>query len=351
MVYPYLVCNTLYAIHNQALGQPVWLLAWWALGLVLAYMAILRLNDGIPAWLSLASIATMLGGSLAFGLLVGGASLSNFSTWPLGGLSGLVITLYFGRPRSWESAVALLGLQVLVWVPAYLGYWDAKSGVDGVLNAVPASLSTAVPFLITVVFAREINRLRKVASKAADDAETIAHRTAQGLAREAAFSRRLDHVRDEVAPFLRLVAASDQSKPGWQETATRLEQLARDELHIPGVLDSEARDALFAAREAGCVVNFHVPDADIQNSRAARDLIKTALGSGTPPQEFTLAVSTHEDTGREQISAVTLPGDQSRAASLAHRFSEIMVNFDDSPEATWVEVVAGSAADEEAPAA
>ncbi len=351
MVYPYFVTSTLSAIHNQFLGQPAWLLVWWGLGVVLAYLAISRLNQGVPPWLSLASIVTAFAGSLAFGSLVWDASMTNFSTWPLGGLSGLLIILYFGRPRSWESATALLGLQVLVWIPAYLGYWDGASGIEGVLNAMPASLSTAVPFIIVVVLAREINRLRKFASKATDEAETVAHLTAQGLAREAAFARRLDHVREQVAPFLSLIAASTHREPAWQDTATRLEQLARDELHIPGVLDSEAREALLAARQAGCVVSFHVPDADIQNSRAARDLIKAALASGTPPREFTLAVSHHEHTGHEQFSAVTIPGDPLRAAGFTHRFSEIIVNFDDSPEATWVEVVPGSSSREDERAA
>ncbi len=293
----------------------------------------------------------MFAGSLAFGSTVWDASMTNFSTWPLGGLSGLLIILYFGRPRSWESATALLGLQVLVWVPAYLGYWDGTSGIAGVLNAMPASLSTAVPFIIVVVLAREINRLRRLALKATDEAETIAHRTARALAREAAFSRRLDLVREEVEPFLRLIATSTRLKPGWQQTATRLEQLARDELHLPGVLDSEARDALLAARDAGCVVSFHVPDEAIQNSRAARELITTALTSSTPPQEFTLAVSLSGPTGDELFSAVTIPGDPSRAASFATRFSDTIVNFEDAPEATWVEVVPGLSADEDRPAA
>src|SRR3546814_8578310 len=65
------------------------------------------------------------------------------------------------------------------------------------------------------------------------------------------------------------------------------------------VCSSDLRDALLAARDAGCVVSFHVPDEAIQNSRAARELITTALTSSTPPQEFTLAVSLSGPTGDE----------------------------------------------------
>ena len=255
-------------------------------------LAISRVNRGIPAWLSFACAVTTLAGPLAFGALVPTASINNFAAWPLGGLSGMAVALYFGRPRSWESVVTLLGLQMFVWVPAYLGYWDGVDGLSGALSATPAALSTIGPFVIGVAFAREISRLRKVASNAAEEAEIVAQFTARSIARESAFAERLGHVRDEVVPLLTMVASAKLSEPRWQEASARFEQLARDELHVPGVLNGKAREALYIARAHGCAVSFHVPDADIQNPDVVRKLI----------------------------------------------FADDIVNFDDSPEATWVEV-------------
>ncbi|NYI39923.1 sensor histidine kinase [Demequina lutea] len=341
-VLPFLACTTLYVIHNQMLGQPLWLLAWWILGVALTLAALKGVNTGISGWLSFASAATLLGGSLAFGLTVPRSSLSDFSTWPLGAFAGVLIVLYFGRIRSWESIGILVGLQVLVWIPAYQGHWDNVSGVAGLLHAMPASLSTVGPLLIAIVFAREVRRLHSITLSAIGAADVTMQVNARSLAREATIARRLAHVREEVVPFLRILADASHIDARWTDEASRLEQLVRDELHLPGVLDRRAREALRNARMAGCMVSFHVPDADIQAPRAAQALILAALTSGPPPREFTLAVSVDEHTGAERISAVTVPGDPQRARELATRFADNMVSSDFSPEATWVELEVGS---------
>ena len=335
---PYLAMSGAFAVRYTVDGRlPWWLLAWFVGLCAITLIVATRVRTGLSGPVVAAALGYGVVGTVAALFLVPAGALHNYSSWPLGATASLLAIVVVVRPP-WEAGTALLAQQVAIWVAAVSGQFDPGPSANHIAGVIPAALSTITPVVLGLVLGQAVLRLGGVVTRANNDIRARAAAESARLARESVHRRRRDDLNEEILPFLRGVAGptSSRGRPGLRERARMLEHTARDELHLPGVLDIVARNLLRRARAGGCAVTLQAGGGDVAPPSLLRDVLVAALSSGAVPRELVVSINRTEDAS--SVSLVALPGDQDRAEALQREFGDAMSILDSTPEATWAEV-------------
>lgn len=331
---PYLLSMYVVAVvHTGAVRAAGVLIAWYSVVVVITLVLICRAHRPVPGWAA-NTAATFTVAGLLFGLsAIPRDSLDDFGSWPIGAVSPLLVVLLTVR----SARAALVPLVVEEGAVLFLtvtGRLDAGSP-DAVL---PALLAPALGVVMVGVIVRTVLRLAAVVSHAHREQVAIAVAEAGRQALVELRRRRLAELGTELLPFLREAgAAAEADRERLRVRAHALEDMARDELHLPGVIDAELRARLGAARRAGCLVTFQ-SDTDAADPPAVlRELLAGALAGSTPPQQLTLSL--HPGVDSVEVSLVTVPGDVDRGARLRRRLAGHGPVVEEQPEATCVRLV------------
>jgi hypothetical protein len=258
-------------------------------------------------------VAGWTAGGVVVALLVLPAdSLTTFVSWPIGAIGPTLVVL--ATLWRWPLAVAtLLAEELVLVVLVATGGFITQSFAD----ALPAMTAPLLALAMGLVIAATISRLGGVVLAAGAEQTEIAVSTAARDARLAVHARRIAEIGAEIVPFLRALSTADAGTLDSAETRTRarrLEWMARDELHIPGVLDAALRHRLMSARTAGCTVIVQADTDTLQLPEAVRSMLEAALLTTPLPRELTLSLSGKE--GQVLISLVCQPHDDARAVAL-----------------------------------
>jgi len=338
MCLPYLAMSGTFAVRYTLNGRlPSWLLAWFVGLCAITLIVATRVRTGLSGPVVAAALGYGVVGTVAALFLVPAGALHNYSSWPLGATASLLAMVVVVRPL-WEAGTALLAQQVAITIAAFSGRFAPGPSVDHIADVIPAALSTITPVVLGLVLGQAVLRLGGVVTRANNDIRARAAAESARLARESVRRRRLDDLNEEILPFLRGVAGptAPRGRPGVRERARILEHTARDELHLPGVLDIVTRNLLRRARAGGCAVTLQAGGGDVAAPSLLRDVLVAALSSGAVPRELVVSVNRTEDGS--SVSLVALPGDQDRAEALQREFGDAMSILDSTPEATWAEV-------------
>jgi len=335
---PYLAMTGVFAVRYGLEGEaPGWLPVWFVGLAVITVVVLGRAHTGLSGPVVAAALGFGVLGTVAALLVLSPTALENYSSWPLGATTPLLAVVVVVRPAR-EAGAALLVQQGAIMVAALAGRFGEGPWTTQLAAAAPAALSTVTPVVLGLVISQAILRLGDVVTRANSERGTMAAAGAARRARVALHARRLADLSEEVLPFLLAVAdgSADPGEADVREQARVLEHAARDELHLPGVLDAEARALLRRARAEGCTVIIQAGTPDIPSPGLVREVLVTALSSGRPPRELVLSVQP-ADRGAT-VGVVTVPGDQERAEALQDAFGAAMAVLDCTPEATWAEV-------------
>lgn len=332
---PYLLSMYVIAVAYSDAAEGADRLTLWYSGVVLITLAlIVRAHRPAPGWVGVAAAAVAVTG-LVYGLSVIPAdSLDDFGSWPIGAISPLFVVLLTVRSVR-EAVIPLIVEEVAVL--ALIATGDLEAASPGAV--LPALLAPAFGVVMVWMIVRTVLRLGAVVSDAHREQVAI---TVAGAAHQAYVTlhqRRLSEIGAELLPFLREVGA-DRERTSGRETRDRaraLETMARDELHLPGVIDAEIRGLLSTARQAGCVVIFQSDCDAVDPPLVLRDLLAAALTGPVAPRQLTLSL--HPGADQVEVSLVTVPGDAARSAGIRRSLAEFGPVVDDFPEATCVHLV------------
>jgi signal transduction histidine kinase len=340
VVLPYLAMTTVFAIRSSLDGQlPGWLFVWLAGLCVITVVVLSRAHTGLSGPVAAAALAYGVVGTVASLLVLTPDALGDYSSWPFGATASLLAVMAVVRPAR-EAVGALLFQQGAIMAAVLAGRVGAGPWTERLATVTPAAQSTVTPVLLALVTSQAILRLGDVVTRANSDRSMRAAAESAHRARESLHRRRLADMNEKILPFLRDVADMVTAVGGddVRETARMLEHAARDELHLPGLLDATARDLLDRARVGGCVVTFQMGAVDLASPELVRDVLVTALAAGGLPRDLVLSVQ--QTKLGATVGLVTVPGDQDRAAALQRRFGRALSILDCTPEATWAEVSA-----------
>ncbi|WP_372664352.1 sensor histidine kinase [Amycolatopsis kentuckyensis] len=336
--FPYLLSMSIPVVrHLDAAPSMSWLAGWYGIMAVATTLLIFRAHRPIHRlWGRLAAVWTGAGAVWAL-LVIPADSIQTYVSWPVGAIGPILVVLFTMGLR-WEAVATLLVQQVTLTVLVVNGSLHTRSWAE----ALPSAMSSTLCLVSGAVITSTIARLGKVVLEAGAERTEIASSAAARDSRLALRSRRIDEIGREILPFLREVAAGGRlaTDPGAVRNRARaLEWMARDELHIPGVLDTASRRRLETARLSGCVVTIQADTETMEPPVVVRDLLDSALSTPDAPRE--LILSLHPERDRTTISLVCVPGDPRRAERLRATVSGAEV--EDEPEATCVEVHVPSA--------
>jgi signal transduction histidine kinase len=332
---PYLLSMFAIAVvYSDATTGADRLTVWYSVLVLITLALIVRADRPVSGWLSFASTTVALGGLLYALSVIPADSLDDFGSWPIGALTPLFVVLL--TIRSVREAVVPLVLEEIAILSLI-----ATGGLvaDSPAAVLPALLSPVFGVVMVWIIVRTVVGLGAVVADANRDQVAIAVAEAGHEARVALHQRRIEEIGAELLPFLRQIAAGREPE-SWQELceqAQLLETAARDELHLPGVIDAEVRDRLNEARQAGCVVRFQSDTDAVYPPFVLRDLLAAALTGSAPPRRLTLSL--YPGTEQVEVSLVTVPGDAARSARLRRSFADFAPVVDDLPEATCAQLV------------
>ncbi|MFF3019407.1 sensor histidine kinase [Streptomyces sp. NPDC057939] len=332
---PYLLSMYVIAVIHSDAAEGADRLTLWYTGVVLVTLAlIVRAHRPVPGRVGVLAAAFAVTG-LVYGLSVIPAdSLDDFGSWPIGAISPLFVVLLTVRSVR-EAVIPLVAEEIAVL--ALIATGDLEAASPGAV--LPALLAPVFGVVMVWVIVRTVLRLGAVVSDAHREQLAITVAEAAQQAHVTLHQRRLSEIGAELLPFLRAVGA-DREPPSGQEARERaraLETMARDELHLPGVIDAEIRGLLSTARQAGCVVTFQSDTDSVDPPPVLRDLLAAALRGSVTPRELTLSL--HPGADRVEVSLVTVPGDSSRSAEIGRSLAAFGPVVDDFPEATCVHLV------------
>jgi hypothetical protein len=333
---PYLTMTGAYALRYTIDGSaPWWLLVWFA-GLGAITLALLaRAHTGLSGPVVAAALGYGVAGTIASLFVLSPGSAHDYSSWPLGAITALLAVVVIVRPP-WEAAAALLVQQVAITAAALTGRFGSGPWTAQIAAVTPGAMSTVEPVVLGLVVVQVVLKLGDAVMRAnaAYDAATAAESALR--AREATYRHRLVDMNEEILPFLREVATAGTCTvtADLRVRARALEHAARDELHIPGVLDAAARELVRRARDAGSVITIQSGD-DLERPDLVRALLVTALTAGAPPRELVLSL---QGGGVTTLNLVTIPGDPERAGALDREFGPLLNVLDANAEATWAEI-------------
>ncbi len=310
-------------------------LVWFGVLVIVTVWVVLVLE--VPAWISVAALIYAVGGTVASLVLAPPDVLlvDDYGTWPVGAITPLIVVLVTLRPPR-EALTAISCLQGAVLGLTLMGHLGDPAPGARIMTVTPLALSTVTPTLMAWALSHGLLTLGKVVSdtdaeRRRDAAERAAHR-----ARTTIETRCLSDLDDVVLPFLRSVAngaVGDATLS--RHRARELELAVRDEMHLPGILDREARAVLHNARGAGTRVTIQTDIPDSLAPVRLRDVIIEVLAGSPAPDDCVLTV---RGSGQDfHLTIVTVPGDSGRAQRLQCAFPEELILMEDSAEAMWAE--------------
>lgn len=215
----------------------------------------------------------------------------------------------------------------------------------GVLPA-GVSITTLLPVMMAplfglamgIVIGRTIAGLGAVVHRDRLAQQQIAVVEAVRAGRDSMHRRRMAEIGADVEPFLQAVADGSTSPADHRvrKRARTLDQAARDELQLPGVLDGPARTALADARADGCVVTLHATAEGAHVATSAALMIRSALVCPRPDRVTLSVYPTGENT---TVLMVVVPGNTQRAERMRIDLADVDAWVSDGPAETVVEVV------------
>ncbi|CRK56531.1 putative two-component system sensor kinase [Alloactinosynnema sp. L-07] len=336
---PFLVGNTamslVYAGHS--VGTAV-LVGWNLLlvGLTLALIA--KSHHGVDRTTS-AVVAVAAVGWVAVALpLMPPDSISSYASWPVGAITPVFVVLATLRP-AWEPIAAHLTELTVLFVLISVGTLTVPSATA----LLPAILSPLFGLAMGIAIGRTIAGLGAVVHRERAAQQEIVTTQAHRDGRAAVHGRRMAEIGNEVEPFLQAVADGTHSPldTDVRMRADALDQAARDELRLPGVLDPAARNLLAAARAGGCAVAFHADSDAVDIPHSAATMIRSALRH-PPPDRLTLSV--YPENTAITIVMVLAPGDSERTDRLRADVAHFSPAIEETPEETVIEITCDATA-------
>ncbi|ANZ39595.1 hypothetical protein BBK82_29660 [Lentzea guizhouensis] len=329
VVVSYLVGNAIAAglnVHDPRL-------VWWGLVMVLVTVALLaRADRALPAGRGVA----VLGGLFAFtwiGLVLMPAdSLSGYESWPVGAAG---------------TALMVLAVMVPVWQVFLFCLLEAASVVVLIQVSVldPQPLPTLVPVFLAPVFGAAMGavvavtarKYGRVVHRSRTERVAVQALQARRAAAEALRTERAEALAADFVPFLDAVADGTLPvhDPATTSRARELEQVSRDELHLPGVLDTATKTVIAGARASGCVIDLYADTDTITVPGQVNALLRAAL-TVLPAQ---LNLSLYRRRTGVLVSLVAVPGDPARADRLRTSLPGPGLAVEDDTEATIVELI------------
>ncbi|WP_026316118.1 ATP-binding protein [Actinokineospora enzanensis] len=320
------------AVHNLGASPAMpWLLSWLGL-LVLGTIALTELaREPVNAVVGWVTAGVLAGSAVGTQLALPADSLYTYVSWPIGAISPVLALLAAIRPW-WESAAALAVAEISLGTLVLTGHFT----VTHVVDAVPAAVSPAIGVVMGLGISVTIARYGAIVLRLDERRAALAGRVAARASRQATHTARLAEIGREILPFLREVARARAAGAGQRDRARELEHIARDEMHIPGVLDDTARAALSRARRSGCLITTQADLDTIEPPPVVGAVLTTALSTPDAPAQVVLTVSARDET--DLVSLVCVPGDPVRAAALAAAFPA-HAELSDDPDATLLDLV------------
>jgi signal transduction histidine kinase len=328
------------AIHTPRGPGTGLLLVWYALLAALTVALLLRADSGIPGPVAGAACAFAVAGALGSFLVLPLSALKDFDSWPIGAVTPLLTLLVIVRP-AWEALTALALEQAGIVVLVVIGPPIAPSSGATAAIVLPALFAPALGVITGLAIGRTVARLGGVTARAEAARSAVLATEAARQAREELHRGRLAQLDEEIVPFL-VEVGSGRCSPDDPEVRDRARLLAgavRDEIQLPGVLDSTVRRLLAGARRADCAVIIQSDSDDPHPPALLRLLLTTALTCGPTPREVCLTVNAA--TGAVRASLVVLPGDERRARALSEALAGTgagtHAEVANSATSTWVE--------------
>ncbi|MBP2324854.1 signal transduction histidine kinase [Kibdelosporangium banguiense] len=329
---PYLLSMVIPVVrHLHATPLMPWVAGWYGSLIVGTTLLILAAHRPVIRWAApLAAVWTVAGAVWAL-QVIPADSLTNYASWPIGAIGPMLVVLVTVQPP-WIAVGALLIQEIVLNAMVV----DGSFVVESYLDVLPAAVSSLLCLAMGFVIISTIARLGDVVLAANAGRTRIAVTAAARDGRMSLHARRIADIGQEILPFLRGIATGGPIDDAVRERARLLEWTARDELHIPGVLDLPARKRLENARRAGCVVTIQADTDTFNPPQAVRTLLDSALSTESAPQEVILSL--HPAGDEVLISLVCLPGDAVRSAVLRAALPASAKVDDDDADATCVEL-------------
>ncbi|PRY35129.1 signal transduction histidine kinase [Umezawaea tangerina] len=310
---PYLASMVLPVVSNlDAAPGMGWLAAWYGILTAGTVLLIMFACKAVPLAVGVLAGVWAGGGAAAALLVIPADSLTNFASWPIGATGPMLVVL--GTLWRWPLSVAALFVEEVPLLGMIAsGAFVTRSYTD----ALPAVTAPMLALVMGLVITNTIARLGGVVLAAGAERTEIAVSTAARDSRLSVHAKRIAEIGAEILPFLRWLATADRAAFDLEETRVRargLEWMARDELHIPGVLDTRLRHLLMTARDSGCVVTVQADTDTLHPPSSVRVVLDAALSTSPMPRELILSLST-EGSG-VLISLVCQPHDRARADAL-----------------------------------
>jgi hypothetical protein len=337
---PYLALNVIYSVWYTANGDlPWWPLLWFA-GIVAISAVLLVRLDAPPSGLeSVLYGAFVVAGTAAVFAILPAGSLHDYAAWPVGAGGQVLALLVVARPR-WEGLTATGLLQAVIVAAVATGRYEPGNWPEPLGDVLTAMASILVPVVLTWAV---VDALARLGDSIQRSRQAVAARLAEryvARARASAGRRWVADPEAEVLPFLtavatRTIAALD---PATRAAARSLESSVRDELVIPGILDSHSRALLRRARSRGARVVFQAGNVGGFEPEVVRALVEAAVSTDPLPQEVTVSMLGRGPTAAACV--VVVPGGLGIEDALALALGSRLHLVESSPDVTWAEVPA-----------
>jgi hypothetical protein len=307
-----------------------WLLAGYALLAAATLVLIGRADRPVRGWAAALVVGCSLGGLITALPLMPRDSIDDYGSWPIGTLTPLFVVLMTVRPVL-ETVLALAVEEAAVLIALGQGVLVARSVTD----TLPALFAPAFGVAMGYVITRTLAHLGTVVLDANAARTAIVEAEVAREARAALHRRRIEEIGAEILPFLRRIAEGPDltGVEDPRRHARLLAAMARDELHVPGVLDAATRGRLWRARASGCTVTIQSDTDAVDPPTVVRVLLTEVLAGRTRPRSVT--VSLHPGRDEVEVSLVAEPGDAERAARLRRSLPPVRTLVEDAPDATW----------------
>ncbi|GHH46471.1 sensor histidine kinase [Lentzea cavernae] len=310
---PYLFSMALPVVHNLDTAPGMdWLAAWYAVMAAATVWLILHARSQPPLWTGVLAAVWTAGGAVAGVLVIPADSLTTFVSWPVGAPGPMLVVL--ATLWRWPLAVLTLLVEEVVLITLVL---RGQFVTEAFSDAAPAITAPVLALAMGLVIANTVARLGAIVLWSGAERTEIATAAAAREARTSLHAARIADIGAEILPFLRQLAESDDALVSAEPTrmrARRLEWMARDELHIPGVLDPDLRHRMMDARADGCVVVVQADTDTIDPPQAVRTILAAALSTTPLPDELTLTLSSRDDA--VTVNLLCQPNNAARATAL-----------------------------------
>lgn len=332
---PYLAGTASVIVVRVAAGACKAILVGWFTILVAFTMALLWRagRENARGTTVAAGMALFALGVAGLVLMPAGGFAGGLDSWPVGAVGPALVVLAVTGPP-WEAGGVCLGEIVF-----FAGFaWMRSPGPVPLAPLVPVVLAPLFGTAMGTVMAMTVRRYGRIVLSAQAQQFAVLEIKARRDGVAALRRERADELARDMAPFLQdiLTESIDPRAEPVRARAAELEQMARDELHLPGVLDTRTRALLRVARQRGSLIRFHIDSDTMAVPHVVPDLLRAALAESAPRQ---LTVSSYPQDGRMLVSLVVIPGNPGLAARLSGiRAAPLAVESDD--EATFVEFVA-----------